>query len=133
MDYEKMLKKAKKELPKELVEKGRFEIPKIKGYIEGNKTIVSNFIQICDILHREPSLLLKYLQRELATPATIDGQRLVLGRKISAKAVNEKIEQFVKDFVLCRECGKSDTKMFKEDRVLFLKCLACGAKHPIKV
>ena len=133
MDYEKMLKKAKKELPKELVEKSRFEIPKIKGYIEGNKTIVSNFIQICDILHREQSLLLKYLQRELATPAIIDGQRLVLGRKISAKAVNEKIEQFVKEFVLCRECGKSDTKMFKEDRVLFLKCLACGAKHPIKV
>lgn len=133
MDYKSMLKKAKKELPKEVVEKTRFEIPKIKGYIEGNKTMVTNFIQICDNLHREPKLFLKYLQRELATPAIIDGKKLVLGRKIGSKAINEKVEQFVRDYVLCKECGKPDTKFFKEDRVMFLKCMACGAKHPIKI
>lgn len=128
-----MLKKAKKELPKETVEKERFEIPLTKGHIEGNKTIILNFTQICSVLQREPSLLLKYLQRELATPAAIEGGRLVLGRKISFNTVNEKIAQFIKNFVMCKECGKPDTKLFKEDRVLFLKCMACGAKHPIKV
>ena len=133
MDYELMLKKAKKELPKEMVEKERFEIPLIKGHIEGNKTIILNFTQICSALQREPSLLLKYIQRELATPAIIEGGRLVLGRKISSNTVNEKITQFVKDFVICKECGKPDTKLFKEGRVLLLKCMACGAKHPIRV
>jgi len=128
-----MLKKAKKELPKEMVEKERFEIPLIKGHIEGNKTIILNFTQICSALQREPSLLLKYIQRELATPAIIEGGRLVLGRKISSNTVNEKITQFVKDFVICKECGKPDTKLFKEGRVLLLKCMACGAKHPIRV
>lgn len=132
MKYEEMLNKAMKEIPKQVVEKTRFEVPLVKGHIEGNKTIIANFIQICDVIHREPSLLLKYLQRELATPASIDGQRLILGRKISSNSVNEKIIQFVKFFVTCKECGKPDTELFKENRVLFLKCMACGAKYPIK-
>lgn len=133
MDYELMLKKAKEELPEETVERTRFEIPKIKGYIEGNKTIISNFMQISDFLHREPSLVLKFLQKELATPAIIEGGRLILGRKINSKAIDEKIDQFVKNFVICKECKKPDTKLFKEGRILLLKCMACGAKHPIRV
>jgi len=128
-----MLKKAKEELPEETVERTRFEIPKIKGYIEGNKTIISNFMQISDFLHREPSLVLKFLQKELATPAIIEGGRLILGRKINSKAIDEKIDQFVKNFVICKECKKPDTKLFKEGRILLLKCMACGAKHPIRV
>ena len=42
------------------------------------------------------------------------------------------IEQYCTDFVLCRECGKPDTQLTKEDRVHIMKCMACGAKHPIK-
>lgn len=132
MEYEKLLKKAKENLPKGLIKKERFEIPKVKGHIEGNKTIVINFVQICSILQRTPDQLLKYLQRELATPASIDGKRLILGRKISSNLINDKIEKFAEEFVVCEECGKPDTKLIKEDRILEKKCLACGAKHPVK-
>lgn len=132
MEYEKLLKKAKKELPKELVKKARFEVPRVVGRIEGNKTIILNFAEICSTLGREPNKLLKYLQRELATPAGIDGRRLVLGRKISSNLINEKVEKFAQDFVICKECGKPDTKLIKEERILMKKCMACGAKHPVK-
>lgn len=132
MKYEELLKKAKKELPEISVERSRFEIPKISGHIEGNKTIITNFLQICDMFHRDPSQLLKYLQRELATPAYIDNQRLILGRKLSSELINKKVEQYAKEFVLCNECGKPDTQLMKQERVLFLKCTACGAKHPIR-
>lgn len=132
MDYEQLLEKAKESLPEVQESKERFEIPKVKGHVEGNKTIVTNFVGIAKSLGRDQDKLLKYLQRELATPAKIDGQRLVLGRKLNSDFINKKIEQFAKDFVLCKECGKPDTKLEKEDRILFLKCAACGAKHPIK-
>ena len=132
MDYDKLLKKAKESLPKTLVKKERFEIPKVKGHIEGVKTIVTNFSEVCAILHREPSQLLKYLQRELATPAIIEGKRLILGRKISSNLINEKIEKFAHEFDICEECGKPDTKLFREDRILMKKCMACGAKHSIR-
>jgi translation initiation factor 2 subunit 2 len=132
MDYEKLLKKAKENLPKTLIQRERFEIPKVKGHVEGVKTIITNFVQICSILHRDVNQLLKYLQRELATPAIIDGPRLVLGRKISSSLINDKIEKYAKEFVLCGECGKPDTKLIKEGRILEKKCMACGAKHPVR-
>ena len=130
--YEVLLKKAKENTPEIQSSKERFEIPKVSGHIEGNKTIVNNFGAIVKILGREQNQFLKYLQRELATPAVVDGQRLILGRKINSLFINQKIEQFARDFVLCKECGKPDTKLEREERVLFIKCTACGAKYPVR-
>src|SRR3989344_5377631 len=132
LDYSTMLKEAKAKLPEIKVSKERFEVPTVKGHIEGNKTIITNFDKIVSALQREEAHLLKYLQRELATPATIDGPRLVLGRKLPSASLNQRIQQYAKDFVICSECGKPDTKLLREDRVLFLKCTACGAKEPIR-
>ena len=131
-NYEELLDKAFSKIPEQSVSKERFEIPKVTGHIEGNKTIISNFIQICDTLRREPSHLLKYLQRELATPAIIEGPRLILGRKISASIINQKIVLYVNDFILCSECKRPDTQLIKEGKIYQVKCLACGAKHPVK-
>lgn len=129
--YEQMLEEAKSKLPEVSIEKQRFEVPKVKGHLEGNKTIISNYSQICSTLDRDPAHLLKYLQRELATPASIDGPRLILGRKIASQRINEKIETYAKDFVICKECGKPDTKIIKEERFHHLRCNACGAKQPV--
>jgi len=132
MDYEESLKKARKELPTTILSsKERFQIPTVTGHVEGNKTIITNYISICNIFSREPEQLLKYLQKELATPASIDGQRLIFGRKLNSSFINQKIEHFAKTFVLCKECGKPDTKLIKEDRFLFIKCSACGARHSV--
>ncbi|MBI5871876.1 translation initiation factor IF-2 subunit beta [archaeon] len=132
MDYEKMLKRAKESLPQLASASERFELPKVKGHVEGNKTIISNFAEIAGILRREKEHLLKYLQRELASPALIDGPRLVLGRRLSSALINAKISQYANDFVLCLECKRPDTQLLKEGIVLMKKCAACGAKHPIK-
>jgi len=131
MDYEKLLERAQPKIPKKIKSKERFEIPKVKGHIEGTKTIVTNFIQIASTLHRYPQHILKYLLRELAAPGSIDGQRLILGKKINSAIINEKIEKYANEFVICKDCKKPDTEMVKEGRVLLLKCQACGAKHPI--
>ena len=132
-DYPALLKRAKDRLPESAKHSGeRFEIPKVTGHLQGSKTVISNFAQIVDALHREPQHLLKYLQRELASPAEIEGPRLVLKRKISASQINAKIVQYANEFVLCPDCKKPDTKLVKEDRFLYLRCTACGAKHPIK-
>lgn len=132
LDYENLLDKAKAKLPKIKESKERFEIPQAQGHVQGNKTIISNFSQICSTLNRPQEQLLKFLQRELATPAEIDGPRLVLGRKISLSTINQKIKHYSEEFVLCRECHKPDTQIYKEGRVLFLKCTVCGAHHPIR-
>lgn len=131
-DYNELLKQALEKAPKTSQESGpRFEIPKVKGHIQGNKTIVTNFQQVAQTLRREQAHLLKYLLRELAAPGEVEGPRLILNRKISSSIINQKVEKYANDFVICKECKKPDTKIIKEGRYLTLKCTACGAKHPI--
>jgi translation initiation factor 2 subunit 2 len=131
MEYEKMLNQAYEKI-KPIESKGeRFEIPKVEGHIEGKKTIITNFFQIASHLRRNPEHFQKFLLKELATPGQIEGDRLVLNIKVPSVKINQKIEEYVKEFVLCRECQKPDTEIIKEDRFTFLHCLACGAKHSI--
>ena len=59
MDYKKLLKKAVEEMPESVKHTERFEVPKILGHIEGNKTVLSNFHQIANALGREVEHLLK--------------------------------------------------------------------------
>lgn len=127
-----MLERGVKKLPESAIEKQRFEVPKAKGHLEGNKTIISNFMQVVDTLGRKSEHVLKFLLRELATPGDVKGGSLILKRKISASKVNEKIQKYADEYVLCSECGKPDTQIIKEKEVSYLKCMACGAKHPIK-
>ena len=132
MDYKAMLKRAREKMPESVFEKERFEIIKVKGHVEGNKTIIVNFLKIADHLHRPVEHLLKYVLKELATPGTIKFSRFIIGAKVSASRINEKIRQYANEFVLCSECGKPDTKLIKEGDFLSLKCLACGAKQTVK-
>jgi len=130
-NYEQLLNEAYQGIKPVESKIDRFEIPKAEGHIEGVKTIITNFKQICSYIRREPDQVLKFLLRELATPGVIKGERLILTRKISSSAVNEKIKLYVDNFVLCKECQKPDTEITKEDRFTFIHCLACGAKKSI--
>ncbi len=132
MDYENMLKKARSELPESVFEKERFEIPKVRGHLQGNKTIVTNFLQIASHLNRDPKHFLKFILKELATPGVLKGDSLLLGSKVPASRINEKVKKYVDNCVLCEECGKPDTKIVMEKDFLYLKCMVCGAKHTIR-
>lgn len=127
-----MLKKGYEKVPKSAQSGERFEIPKAKGHIQGSKTIITNFFQIVKALGRDQQHLLKFILKELATPAEIKGSQVHFGRKVSAARLNETIEKYAKIYVICKTCGKPDTKIIKKDRVDYLKCMACGAQSPIK-
>lgn len=132
MEYEKLLKEARSKLPESVTSRERFEIPKVKGHIQGNKTIISNFFQIAGVLRRETAHILKYILKVLATPGEVTKSAVIIGAKVPASRINEKIQKYADEFVICKECGKPDTKIIKESGISFIKCLACGAKHPVK-
>jgi len=132
MGYLELLKKAREQLPESVFETQRFEIPKVRGHLQGNKTIISNFNQIAQTLRRKPDHLLKFLLKELATPGNLKPSGLVIGTKVAASRINDKIRQYANEFVFCKTCGKPDTQINKEGEFSFVKCLACGAKHPVK-
>lgn len=133
-NYEQLLEEAYKQVKQVAGTRGdeRFEIPKIEGHIEGKKTILTNFSQIVSYLRRNPEHFLKFLLKELATSGQKEGDRLVLNNKIPSSKINQKVEEYAKEFVICKECKKPDTELTKEGRLMFIHCLACGAKHSVR-
>ncbi len=127
-----MLVRAKENLPDVVSKAERFELPKVRGYVEGIKTIIVNFFQICDLIGRKPEKVLKYLQRTLATPGHFEGKRLIFGRKLSSAMINYKMGKYVEEYVLCDKCSKPDTELVVDNNVLNKKCMACGHKSVIK-
>ena len=133
MDYSELLTRAKKNMPEIVYEKERFEIPKVRGHVEGVKTLLSNIPQIATALNRPVQHFIKYLLRELATSGELKNSGLlVLKTKIAASRINAKVREYAHDFVLCTTCGKPDTTMKKEGVFMFVRCQACGAKFQAK-
>ena len=130
--YEQLLQKAETELPEMAAGAERFVIEKVKGHLEGNKTIIINLRKIAKDLGRDENHLLKYLLRELATPGKYERERAIFGTKVAASIINKKIRKYVSEFVYCSECGKPDTKLVEEKEVMYLRCQACGTKKPVK-
>lgn len=130
--YETLLEKAYKQV--KVVGKGgeRFEIPKVKGEVSGNTTIITNFSQIADYFRRSYEHFAKFLEKELAVFGRIDNGRLILKTKLNSTRVNEKVERYAKEFVICPVCSKPDTELVSEKGIKFKHCLACGAKSPVK-
>ncbi len=132
--YEQSLDNIYANLPKQAHGTGeRFEIPKFELFAEGNKTYLKNFQVVCDKIRRDKTLLMKYLSKELAVPTDLQGERLILQRKINADIVNKKLEDFVTRYVVCKECKKPDTHIQELGHgIKQLICEACGARNSIR-
>jgi translation initiation factor 2 subunit 2 len=130
--YEKMLDMAFERLPKRAEGSDRFQMPRANIQPAGAKTIIINFTDIAGVFRREPEHLQKFILKELATSGELQGTRLVVQGKFRPEVVDKKLELYAKEYVLCPDCNRPDTKFVKEDRFLFLKCEACGSRHTLK-
>ena len=130
--YEKLLEKVYKEVKVVGKSGERFEIPKVEGNISGNNTFIVNIMQIASSLRRDVNHLAKFLQKELAVFGRISNNRLILKTKLNSSKVNDKIEKYAKEFVICPVCSKPDTEIVSERGMKIKNCLACGAKSPVK-
>jgi len=131
-DYEKLLKRAHSQLPREVLEHKRFEVPKVRSGTIGMRTYIVNYKDIADALNRDPQHLLRYLSREMATAGTVDGVRAIFQGKFRSDALDRLIQRYVEEFMICPVCKGPDTKIVKEKRFSFLVCEACGAKSSVR-
>jgi translation initiation factor 2 subunit 2 len=111
----------------------RFEVPPLDVLNEGkNKTIVKNFKRICDAIRRDPAMLSRYLSREVGAPVDMDGERLIIHRRVLGPVLQKRLDFFVKEYVICQQCGKPDTNLATIERTKMLVCESCGARRPVK-
>ena len=132
MNYNDLLDRAIFKLPNEKVLNERFTVPDIKLYSEGKTTIIDNFLLISDVLRRDKDHLMKYLTRELGTAGKIEGQKALFQGHFTKEQISINIKSYINEYVICSECNRPDTTLEKIDRILILKCAACGAHRPVK-
>ena len=129
MDYEEGLDRALEEAPDIAGSESRFSLPEPNVRQEGNATVYENFQSTVETLGREDTHVMKYLQDEVGTSATIDERgRLRLTGEFRTSRVREAIEGYADAYVLCSECELPDTRLETESGAKILRCEACGAR-----
>ncbi|MDH5783026.1 MAG: translation initiation factor IF-2 subunit beta [Candidatus Bathyarchaeota archaeon] len=131
-DYKELLKRARSQLPSDVFERKRFEIPKPRSITVGMRTIILNFKEICDAFNRDPQHLLRYLSREMATAGTVSGARAVFQGRFPRDTIERLVQHYGVAFVVCPVCKRPDTKIVREKRLSFMVCEACGARSSVR-
>ncbi|MDA4121557.1 MAG: translation initiation factor IF-2 [Thaumarchaeota archaeon] len=133
--YDDLLSKARVSLEKISTKSSlnRLELPDPQVLWVGNKTILRNYGEYPKLFRRDPDRVLMYLAKELATAASIDGERAIfIGRKDKASFV-QLFQKYMSDNVTCPVCGSPDTHIETVSRLHFRVCEACGARSSAKV
>ncbi|TRZ67273.1 MAG: translation initiation factor IF-2 subunit beta [Methanothrix sp.] len=131
-DYMSGLERAMKMMPASKGTEDRFTIPPAKVFYEGKTTVLENFASIADSLNRESDHLMKFMLQEMGTAGKIEGQHAVFQGRFSPESLERHIDSYVQEYVICSECHRPDTVLVKSDRVLMMKCEACGAHRPVR-
>ncbi|MCE8424621.1 MAG: translation initiation factor IF-2 subunit beta [Candidatus Methanoperedens sp.] len=130
-DYLENLDRALEKIPEIKGTGERFVVPEPKLLTEGKTIVLDNFRIIADKLNRDPEHLFKFLLKELGTSGKIDGSRVIFHGKFTTGVMTELINSYVNDYVTCSECGRPDTHLIKTERILTLRCDACGGHRPV--
>ncbi len=134
MSYEDLLKRLRKGLGPSVAKSvdQRIELPPPITYWQGRKTIFKNFMDYPRIMRREPDKILMYLAKELATAASMDGERAIFIGRRDKQSFAVILNRYMNERVLCPICGRPDTHIEKVKRLQFIICEACGARSPVR-
>jgi translation initiation factor 2 subunit 2 len=132
-EYIQMLKEARNRIPVLVTSGERFVPPRAAITIEGRQTHIVNFKEIATALNRDPKMIARFLSKELGSPyfLTEGDRKLILSRRIDPKQVENRLDRFIKMYVICSHCGRPDTAIIKVKKAWILRCQACGAETPI--
>jgi translation initiation factor 2 subunit 2 len=133
--YDELLSRARVGLEKISTKSSlnRLELPEPQVIWVGKKTILRNYGEYPKLFRRDSDRVLMYLAKELATAASIDGERAIfIGRKDKASFM-QLFQKYMSDNVTCPVCGSPDTHIETVSRLHFRVCEACGARSAAKV
>lgn len=100
----------------------------------GKKTMWSNFAVIVGILKRTVDHVQSYINYELSTDSSIDGNmRLIIKGKYSSKNLEPVLKKYIIEYVSCSGCKSHETSLIKDPitRVSFIKCDTCKSSRSI--
>lgn len=92
------------------------------------ETIVSNVDDICADLNRKPSHFIRYLKTRAGCSALNTESKVILQKYITQNEMKSIYQEYIKIYVICRECSSRHTLL---DDLNKFKCEACGASYMV--
>jgi translation initiation factor 2 beta subunit (eIF-2beta)/eIF-5 len=97
-----------------------------------NKICVTNFGDICNMIHRSPDYVSLFFETELITDVCYNNNKLFIKGLFKQTYIQNILENFIKKYVECKSCKLLTTTIQKRDRSLFLCCSSCLSERSIQ-
>jgi len=69
---------------------------------------------------------------EVASTGSVDGNgRLLIKGKFQQKHIERILRHYILEYVQCHTCKSLETKLHKENRLLFMKCDTCQSTRSV--
>lgn len=96
------------------------------------KTFIKNYREICRRLKREELEVQRFFEEELMKKTSIDSKGcLVVCGMFKAKGIQHILTNYIKQYILCKECNGTDTQLSKENRIVYMICKTCLSKKAL--
>lgn len=98
------------------------------------KSVWTNFIDICNILKRNPYHFSQYITSELGSESNMNqNNQLVIKGYFLSKSIENIIRRYISEYVSCSMCRSLDTFMERDKiiRLDFLHCYTCRASRSL--
>lgn len=102
----------------------RYQMQAVSISQEKNFTVITNIDRISKDLNRPIKDILGFLRSKLNTIITDKNDKIKIKGEVSKDIIQKLINEYVKTFVLCRECDNPETIIEKNKLI----CSACGHK-----
>lgn len=85
-----------------------------------------NFVDICNMMQRQPEHVMQYAVTELATEGNLAGDgQLILKARFTEKHFESLLRRYIKEYVTCEMCKSANTTL-QRDNVSRLQMVVCG-------
>ena len=112
-----------------ITESTKLVMSKPEVVCENKKTQIKNFDNICYKLNRNTEEVKKFFEEELLKKSSINAEgSLIICGIFRQKQIQSILMSYIKQFVICKECNCTNTKLYKENRVIYLECHRCKSK-----
>lgn len=113
----------------------RFTLPHLELTKYGSKKICwNNFVQVCERMQRQRDLVKKFVESETGFSCSIGAptknECLIFHGLIKQKGLEILVQKFMRDFVTCKSCKKSHSRLIKDrvTRLYFVICDECNSQ-----
>jgi translation initiation factor 2 subunit 2 len=90
------------------------------------KTYVTQYIDLCNALNRDPDVVSQFIGHELSTKTSInEAQELKITGFHTDNRINELIVSYILKFVQCSNCSSPDTEVVNIMKSKQLQCHKC--------